>query len=454
LEEKFELHQFLKVIKERKIIIMLGTLVCLLFAKVATDYTPPVYQTSVKMLISQGRVTSEGQPLGESYQAILLSERLTMTFSEMLTSRTLAERVAKELELPLSPEDLQMVVMAEAITDTQLIQLTVTDNDPIFAKELADTFAAEFIEMTEEVIPASALINVRVVDRAAVPSVPVSPKPLLNLISAFLVGITLSTGFAFILGMLDVTIKEKEEIEQLVKLPSLGQTPSMKGSLLLGDYDSATAESYRSIRTNLQYINFDHSIKTLVVSSPSVNEGKTTVASNLAIVFAQAGYRVLLIDSDLRGAMLGALFDRLSSDGLSNTLIGLSETESVIQSTDIERLYLIASGPTPPNPADLLNSERMDKLLGFLKENFDLIIIDCPPILAVADTPIVASKADAVLLVSRFGKTKKSEMISAKDALVKVGARIAGFVINGARTNDKSKFDQHYRKSRAKQKAA
>ncbi|MBE0446820.1 MAG: polysaccharide biosynthesis tyrosine autokinase [Actinobacteria bacterium] len=454
MEEKFELLQFIKIIKERRIIIILGTLICLFLAKVATDYTSPVYESSVQMMVSQGQVTSQTQPLIESYQATLLSERLTATFSQMLASRTLAERVIEKLDLALAPENLQKRIRAEAVKETQLIRFTITDANPNFTKKLADTYASEFVKMTDEVIPSSALINVRVVDQAAVPRLPVWPKPLSNLIQAFLIGLVLSTGFAFILSMLDVTIKETEDVEKLVSLPSLGQIPISKNPLLLGNHNPIVAEAYRSLRTNLQYINFDQSIKSLIVSSPSLNEGKTTISFNLATVFAQAGYNVLLVDGDLRSPRLGRLFNESDERGLSNVLVSAVEVESAIQKASEDRLYYMKSGPTPPNPADLLGSERMTELLGKLEEDFNLVIIDCPPILAVADTPIVAVKADAVLLVSSFGKTKKGELVSAKDALNKVGARIIGFVVNGVEATSRRKFDYYYRKSHVKQKAA
>lgn len=454
MEEKFELLNFLKIIKERKTIVLIGTLLCLLFARLATDYLPPVYESSVQMLISQGQVKSKDEPMVESYQAILLSERLATTFSQILTSRTLAERVAGRMQLQISPEELQKKVDAEVVKDTQLVKLTVTDTKPSFAKRLADNYAAEFIKMADEVLPSSALVNIRVVDKAAVPRTPIWPKPIVNLVEALVVGLSLSTGLAFVLGMLDVTVKETEEIEQLISLPLLARIPNIKNPLLLGNEETSTAEVYRTLRTNLQYINFDQSTRTLIISSPSLNEGKTTVSHNLAVVFAQAGYNILLINGDLRNPKLNRLLNKSGESGLSNVLIGISDVESVIQDTEIDRLSFVASGPTPPNPPDLLNSDRMDNLLEYVSRDFDLVIIDCPPILAVADTPILAVKVDAVLMVSNFGRTKKSDMLAAKDMLDKVGARIIGFVINSAETTNDSRFDYYHRKPDALQKAA
>ena len=431
MTEQVELLQFIRIIGKRKAIIILGTLVCLLSAIAGTSYITPQYEASAQILVSQGQAVPNNQSLGDSYQAILMSERLTKTFSQMLGNRILAEKVIETLELPLLPEDLKKKISAKPIRDTQLIQLSVTDSNPILAKQLADTFASEFIKMTKEVIPSTALINVQIVEPAAVPLEPVKPKPLLNSVLALVVGVMASTGFVFLLEALDVTVKETEEIEQIMELPALARIPSAENPLLLSNESSIIPEVYRSLRTNLQYLNFDQSIKALVVSSPSMEEGKTTVSSNLAIVHAQAGYSVLLIDCDLRRPRLSEVFNRSSGNGLSNVLVGAAEPRQVVQRTDIEGLYIIASGPIPPNPADLLSSGRIDKLLATIGKNFDLIIMDCPPVLGIADTSILAAKTNAVLLVSSYGRTKKNEMVSAKDALGKVGARMIGFVING-----------------------
>jgi receptor protein-tyrosine kinase len=431
LTEQVELLQFIRIIGKRKAIIILGTLVCLLSAIAVTSYITPQYEASAQILVSQGQALPNSQSLGDSYQAILMSERLTKTFSQLLGSRILAEKVIETLELPLLPEDLKQKISAKPVRETQLIQLSVIDPNPILAKQLADTFASEFIEMTKQVIPSTALIDVQIVEPAAVPLEPVSPKPPLNSVLALVIGLIASTGFAFLLEALDVTVKETEEVEQIIELPGLARIPRAENPLLLSNESSIIPEVYRSLRTNLQYLNFDQSIKSLVVSSPNMEEGKTTVSSNLAIVHAQAGYSVLLIDCDLRRPRLSEVFNRSSGNGLSNVLVGATEPRHVVQRTDIEGLYIIASGPIPPNPADLLSSERIDKLLVSIGKNFDLIIMDCPPVLGIADTSILAAKTNAVLLVSSYGKTKKNEMVSAKDALGKVGARIIGFVING-----------------------
>lgn len=445
MKESSELLKFLEIAKKRKIVIILGVLVCFLSALVVTAYTTPTYESTAQLLVSQGQAAPRDQSSGESYQAVLLSERLTKTFSQMIAGRSLAEKVMEKLKSPLSPEGLMKKVRAEPVKDTQIIQITVTDTDPVRAKDLANAYAEEFIKMVNKSIPSSALINVGTVEPAVIPHSPVKPKPVLNAVLGLLVGIMASIGFAFLLEQLDITVKEPDEIEELTGLRSLGNIPDVKKPLLLNNNNSMVSEACRSIRTNLQYLNFDRSVKTFMVTSPSMGEGKTTVSSNLAIVLAQAGFKVLVIDCDLRRPNLGKLFDQPSGVGLSNVLIGVASAESVILPTDIDGLSIITSGPIPPNPADLLNSAGMDELLSSLEKSYDLIILDSPPALSMADAPILASKADAVLLVSNFGKTRKSELAAAVDVLNKVGARLIGFAINKVQVSRSNSYYYYYK---------
>ncbi len=445
MKEPSELLMFLEIVKKRKIIIVLGVLLCFLSAVVATAYITPTYEATTQLLVSQGQAAPTNQTSGESYQAVLLSEKLTTTFSQMITGRTLAKKVIEKLKLPLSPDNLSKRVSAEAVRDTQLIQITVTDTDPVRAKNLADTYAKEFIKMVNKVIPASALINVSTVEPAATPHRPANPKPVLNAILGLLVGIMASIGFAFLLEQLDITVKEPDEIEQLTGLRSLGNIPDVKKPFLLNNNNSMVSEACRGIRTNLQYLNFDRSIKTFMVTSPSMSEGKTTTAANLAIVLAQAGFKVLVIDCDLRRPSIGKLFNQSAAAGLSNVLIGAARADSVILPTDIDGLSIMTSGPIPPNPADLLNSAWMDELISSLEKDYDQIILDSPPVLMMADSPILASKADAVLLVTNFGKTKKSTLAAAVDVLDKVGARLIGFAINKVQVTRGNSYYYYYK---------
>ncbi|NIK26279.1 CpsD/CapB family tyrosine-protein kinase [Paenibacillus lupini] len=206
--------------------------------------------------------------------------------------------------------------------------------------------------------------------------------------------------------------------------------------VVLFNPSSTVAEAYRTLRTNIQYSSVDNPIQMLMVASAQAGEGKSTVISNLAVAYAQEGKRVLLIDTDLRKPSLHRIFAHTNRQGLTNLLTGQSMLQEVLKDSGIENLSLITSGPTPPNPAELLGSARMKKLLEELKEQFDLILFDTPPVLAVTDSLIVSTYCDGVLLVIHAGKVKKTYVRKAKEKLDFVQSRIIGAVFNQLKRDD------------------
>jgi succinoglycan biosynthesis transport protein ExoP len=454
MEEQLDFLSLVKLTLKHKIAIIVSIVACIILAAVINAYMVPVYQASSEVLLSsQAQKTLGGQQVDETYQVLLLSEQLAKTFTQMISSRALADQVIKRNKLAMSPEELQEKVRAILIEETQLIQITVTDTNAKRAAILANEYSTAFAIMVKRSMPASAPINISIIDPATTPSDPVKPRPTLNLMLGFLLGILIAIGLVFVLEKLDNTVKEPEQVEQLLKIISLARVPNTEHPLLLDNDSMQGSDAFRSLRTNLQYLNFNQSIKTIAVTSANMGDGKTTVSVNLATVYAKAGNKVLIVDCDLRRPMIGKTLNS-NGRGLSELLVGKSNLKSVISRTRIEGLYVISSGLIPPNPADLLGSDRLTDLLSELKEEFDVVILDCPPVLGVADTVILASKADAILLVTHAGKTKKQEIALAKDTLKKVGAHILGFVINGVRM-DKNNYYYHddYDKHRNKRRA-
>lgn len=223
---------------------------------------------------------------------------------------------------------------------------------------------------------------------------------------------------------------------------------------------STVAEQYRKIRTNIEFSSADKKIKSLVVTSSGPSEGKTTTASNLAVVFANAGSRVVLVDADLRKPNIALSFKVPNVNGLSNYLTEgntasasfLTDVENVyltqgnthigsrLIETDIENLYLMPSGPTPPNPSELLSSKRMQELVDILSESFDLVIFDMPPVVTVTDAQIMSSYVDGTILVVRERKTNKQAIMEAKKLLDMVQAKIIGVVYNGKKQGEASYY--------------
>jgi capsular exopolysaccharide synthesis family protein len=224
----------------------------------------------------------------------------------------------------------------------------------------------------------------------------------------------------------------------------LNRGKSMMNELIsIKNPKSQAAEAYRTLRTNIQFSSFDKRIKTIVVTSSQPGEGKSTIVSNLAITTAQSGKRVLLIDCDLRKPVIYKRLDLSNQEGLTSLLAGEKKLEECVKTIGLPNFYVITSGLIPPNPAELLGSNKMKSIFEEVKENFDMIFIDTPPVLAVTDAQVLASLCDGVVLVASYGETDKNSIVRAKELIDKVGAKILGVIINKV-TNEANKYHSYY----------
>ncbi len=294
--------------------------------------------------------------------------------------------------------------------------------------------------------------NIRLLDRALVPGGSVRPNKRLNLSLGALVGLLLGLAMASLLELLDRTVKSQDDIEKGLGLPLLGILPTIPGGLSGQDKantikrdlhvsvspTSAVSECARAIRTSLLFASPDRPFKILLVASTGPREGKTTAATSIGITMAQSGNRVLLVDGDLRRPRLHHTFDCRSNSGLSTVILGESSLEEAIKPTGVERLFLLPAGPVPPNPAELLQSERCAEVLRTLADRFDRVIVDSPPLGVVTDALIMSTRADGLVLVLRAGKTPKKLAHRGRRTLLDVKAHIYGAVLNdvdlGSRT--------------------
>jgi capsular exopolysaccharide synthesis family protein len=297
---------------------------------------------------------------------------------------------------------------------------------------LAQTY--ETLEVSQQLETGSG----SVVAKAAIDPVPVSPKPVRNGALGLAVGLVFGLGMALLFEYLDNTIKSTAEVEKLYGAPVLGNIPREqfeKGQLrrltIVERPGSYAAETYRGLRNSIGYINFEHNVKTVLVTSAAPDEGKSTVSANLAASLAMAGSKVVLLNCDFRRPTTHQFFAVDPLMGLSDVLADRVPLEAALQHTDDENLVVLASGRVPPNPSELLGSQKMVTLIETLKADYDWIIVDSPPLLAVADTAASARWVDGVLVVTRAGVSTHPAAVSARDMLDKVGARILGVVVWG-----------------------
>jgi non-specific protein-tyrosine kinase len=254
---------------------------------------------------------------------------------------------------------------------------------------------------------------------------------------AAIVGAMLALGGVFLLEYLDDTIKDPDLVRDQTGMPTLAAVVTIPGAgpaerlVTLSSTRSPAAEAYRVLRTNLQFSSLDKPVRTLLVSSPSPGEGKTTTAANLAAVMAQAGQRVVLVDCDLRRPNIHRLFQVANNNGLTTALLHAgADPAAFLQETSLPGLQVLTTGPIPPNPSELLSSERMHELLEKLQAQADMVVLDSPPVLAVADASILATRADGTLLVVSAGETRLDMLVKALERLDGLSVRPLGLVLN------------------------
>ena len=279
-----------------------------------------------------------------------------------------------------------------------------------------------------------------VIDPAVALPDPVSPRLLLNTLLAGILGLLVAIGIAFLAEYLDDSIKDSDAVREATGLSTLGTIARMNGERgrkemyrlapLLYPRSSA-AEAYRALRTNIEFASVDTPIRTLLVTSSVPGEGKTITAANLAIVFAQAGRRVLLVDADLRKPGINLAFDLRNEKGLTTMLVSDDvRLASLAQPTEVANLLVLTTGPLPPNPAELLGSQRMRIVIDQLKPNTDLIIVDSPPLQAVTDAAVLGSFLDGTLLVIDASRSHRRSVRSGRETIERAGANVLGVVLN------------------------
>ncbi len=280
--------------------------------------------------------------------------------------------------------------------------------------------------------------SVSLVEPATVPAAPINSRTFTNTLLAAVVGAMLAVGLAFLIDYLDDTVKSPDDVREAFDLTTMGvigrfepKTNEPKTAMPVTSAPrSPTAEAFRSLRTNIQFASIDKQIRTLLITSASPGEGKTTIALNLAASLAQAGQSVALLDCDLRRPSIHRWLGMPNSMGLSNAALQAGKLNGNLQSTAIENLKALTSGPLPPNPSELLGSERVARILEELKQQADIVIIDSPPTLVVTDPAVLAKRVDAVLLVVETGATRRDTVEQALESLQQVGANVVGVVLN------------------------
>ena len=427
--------EFLQVLKKRWLYVLLPTLLGFGVATAISFAATPIYQATASVYFSL--------PFGESasdlFQGSNYTQKQLSSYATLATLPVVLEPVVEKLNLPVTAADLASSVDAVASNDTVLIEIRASDSSPDESAAVANAVADQLAVVVRDLSPKGAdgqpSVDVSIVAQAIPPSTPSSPNTRRNAAAGFLGGLFAGLLLALARDRLDTRVRGPKDFPAGVsRLATVPFDKAARKDPLITERGgrSGRTEVFRSLRTNLQFVDVAQPAKVMVITSAVAGEGKSSTATNLAIVFAEAGKHVLLIDADLRRPRVSEYMGLEGSVGLSNVLVGQAPVQDVIQHWGRDGLSVLASGSLPPNPSELLGSPNMASLLKALRRSYDLILIDAPPLLPVTDAAVAGVQADGVVLVVRYGKTTKNQLASATQSLTAVDARVLGVVLNMA----------------------
>jgi polysaccharide biosynthesis transport protein len=431
-------RDYLRVLAKRWPTIVAGFAAALIVAIAVGLLTPASYAARTQIFVST--LVDPGNVNQQLFQGGSFAAERVKSYTDLATSPRVTVPAVATAGADISPDELEDRITADTRSGTVLINIEVTDGSPDQAAALTNAVAGRLAEVIQELetppgAPQSPVRAAMVVP-AGPPTSPVVPNWPLTIALGVLAGLVLGVGAAIVREALDGSVSSEEDLQRVTDVPNLGKIvfdDAAQNSPI--NHRDARSEPFRQLRTNIQFTAVGSTTQTLVVTSAVASEGKSSVTGNLAVAMAQLGLRVAVVDADLRHPVMAEYF-RVSNDvGLTSILLGRTTLEAALQ-TVRPNLSLLASGPIPPNPSELLSTDPVWHILDALADGSDIVLIDSAPVLPVTDSRVVASRCDGVLLVVRAGSTNRRQVGEAVESLRKVQARVLGTVLNRLPANE------------------
>jgi succinoglycan biosynthesis transport protein ExoP len=432
-----ELKDYLAVLRRQWWLVAVIAAIAAVCAGAGSVLATPMYQAHAQLFVS----VRGGDSVTDLAQGNSFSERRVSSYVSLATSSRVLGAVIEELDLPYSVEHLKTAILASTPAQTVLIDIDVRDPDAELARQIANATSKHLIAEVGTVEGSDAkggsLVTMSVAESATTPSVPVSPSIRRNVFLGFVGGALLGMVIAVLRRILDTRIRDRAGLGEVTELPVLGQIPvdpehGKRPLAILREPHAARAERFRQLRTQLQFTNLDASSQSIVVTSSVPGEGKSSTSTDLALMLAEGGGRVLLIDADLRRPRLADILGLEGAVGLTTVLSGRIDVADAVQRVGgTNPLDVLTSGRIPPNPSELLGSPAMVGLLRGLEQEYDAIILDAPPAIPVTDPAVLATLASGVLVVVGMeGRLRREQLSEGLAKLESVGARMLGLVLN------------------------
>lgn len=388
----------------------------------------PMYSASTTLWVIRSGVLMR-------YDDLRLNRDLARTYAEVAKTRALMEEVIAQLQLhAVSPGDLRRVLTVTPVRDTELLLFSVRDPDPVVAAQLSNAIAEAFRRQIRQYMQVE---NVVVIDRAIVPTSPVEPRPLWNGALALLLGVLLAAGLALLAEYQDTSIKSPDEVSRLFGVPVLGVIPYARtcptGVITLQHPAAPASEAFYALRTGLRRREAERPLRSLLITSATPGEGKTTVAANLAVALARTGRQVCLVDANLRRPTLMNVFSMDCPVGLTDVLSDKQSMATAVCPTHVTGLSLLPGGEPVVSPAEAIDSEQMQTVVQEAVQRFDWVLFDSPSVLSAADALLLAARVDGVVLVAGIGAVARHQLAATLESLDAVQAPVLGVVVNRAR---------------------
>ena len=444
--ENIEFKRMLDILNNKKRII---ALILILFIALGYLYSyyyvvPEYKSTSTLLLIPNDDETVTSSDL-------TLNSGLISTYGNIAKNSKVLKQVINNLNLNIQEGQLLSKIEINIIKDTHIMEISVSDTDPQMATNITKELSNVFLNEIKQIYN---LNNIGIVDEAQLPDTPYNINHIKDMFVFVCMGIVVSFAYIVIIYLFDNTIKKEEDIEEYIKIKSLGSVPiNNDKSEIINRENTKTyiTESINTIRTNILYMNSTKNAKTILITSCMPREGKSWISTNIAASFAETNKKVLLVDADMRKGRINKIFKVDNRAGLSNYLFNMNSdvekdvylAKEYIKETKIPNLHILTNGTIPPNPSELLASSNMKELLAILKSIYDIIIIDAPPCKLVSDSIVLSTIVDSSVIVTNSGNTKISDLKEIKKSINIVGGKIIGAIVNKAKIKGK-KYSKKY----------
>ncbi|NNG35838.1 polysaccharide biosynthesis tyrosine autokinase [Nakamurella aerolata] len=438
--------EYLAILRKRWLYVVVPVIVGLAVA-VGLSYTAtPTYNAKASVYFSLPSATSAN----DLFQGSNYTQKQLASFAGLATTPVVLGPVIDKLHLETTPGALAGSVSAISSSDTVIVQIQASNTSPTTAADVANAVADQLGVVVRGLSPKSEQgrpqIEVQTVTPAVPPTAPSTPRTKINLVAGGVGGLFIGLLLAFARERLDNRVRTADDLPSGSALGTIRfDKAARKQAMLVGEAaHSERGEAFRQLRTNLRFVRIDEPVQVLVVTSSLPGEGKSVTAANLAAMFAEAGRSTLLIEADLRRPRVAEYLGLDRSVGLTDVLTGNAGLDEVTQAWGPSELRVLASGPLPPNPSELVGSHAMAELMQNLRSEFDMVIIDSPPLLPVTDAAEMAAVADGALVVVRSGRTTHPQVDSTVESLRAVDARLLGFVLNFAPVTRESRRYAQY----------